>query len=781
MTDVQLNEVRTGSIADSSSPDNYLMKNGDPIDYCLVVQTNNKWFEAAAESRNKYLDELQKRFQLTIEHEKSSDGLWECYKVSSSFDRLLHEADRIKLKLSIKCDADYPKISFAEQAARGVINTLMVCCRAGVPLDEEEESFTATFRYDRKDKFLNIEDPKLFFNQTQRSLLVYSMLNRTRFGPKPSDVGVPALQLKNVFTATYPLHDGPTNRETLPPPANSVRYILASKWARFKCFFRFQPLNLIRRYYGEQIGLYYAWLGFYTTWLFIPSILGILVFLYGVGTYKDNEIAQQVCSSSMVICGVCNTCKNYTLSDACNTYQYSNFFDNEATLPFAAIMSLWATLFLEFWKRRNAEIVFDWDVIGLEEDEPPRPQYYGTEMRKDPISGVEEEYYPFKRRIFKFLTSVFAIVTLLACVLIAVVAVLSYRLAVRASFYNRDPSNASALTAFTAALLNLTCIVILNRIYTKLATIMTDWENHRTQTDYDDVLIFKIFLFQFVNSYASIFYVAFFKGKFRNVPGSSDTLFGETLDGCPPYGCMMDLTIQLVIIFTGKQVVGNIIELAVPMLKSISSKRKVDQVNSPQWQRDASLNMFGGLFGEYLEMVLQYGFITLFIAAFPLAPLLGFLNNIVEIRLDAVKLVVTTRRPPPIPAEDIGTWQAILTVVGGISVITNGFVIAFTSEFIPRLVYKDVHGSLNNYIQDSYPTAPVGPPCHYNAWRDTTGEYLPIFWQMLAARFAFVIVFEHVVFILTRIVAFIIPDVPGAVRLALEREKFQADRVMGDN
>lgn len=37
-------------------------------------------------------------------------------------------------------------------------------------------------------------------------------------------------------------------------------------------------------------------------------------------------------------------------------------------------------------------------------------------------------------------------------------------------------------------------------------------ENHRTQTRYDDALIIKLFAFQFANSYASCFYIAFFRG-----------------------------------------------------------------------------------------------------------------------------------------------------------------------------------------------------------------------------------------------------------------------------
>ena len=38
-------------------------------------------------------------------------------------------------------------------------------------------------------------------------------------------------------------------------------------------------------------------------------------------------------------------------------------------------------------------------------------------------------------------------------------------------------------------------------------------EMHRTQTEYEDNLTFKVFVFQFMNFFASIFYIAFFKGK----------------------------------------------------------------------------------------------------------------------------------------------------------------------------------------------------------------------------------------------------------------------------
>lgn len=39
-----------------------------------------------------------------------------------------------------------------------------------------------------------------------------------------------------------------------------------------------------------------------------------------------------------------------------------------------------------------------------------------------------------------------------------------------------------------------------------------------------------------------------------------------------------------------------------------------------------------------------------------------------------------------------GTWLQVLETIGVLAVIANGMVIAFTSEFIPRVVYKYHYG-----------------------------------------------------------------------------------------
>ena len=69
--------------------------------------------------------------------------------------------------------------------------------------------------------------------------------------------------------------------------------------------------------------------------------------------------------------------------------------------------------------------------------------------------------------------------------------------------------------------------------------------------------------------------------------------------------------------------------------------------------------------------VIQFGFVTIFVAAFPLAPFFALLNNILEVRIDAYKFLVVYRRGPALRAQDIGIWYGILKGLSFIAVLSN--------------------------------------------------------------------------------------------------------------
>lgn len=91
--------------------------------------------------------------------------------------------------------------------------------------------------------------------------------------------------------------------------------------------------------------------------------------------------------------------------------------------------------------------------------------------------------------------------------------------------------------------------------------------------------------------------------------------------------------------------------------------------------------------------VLQFGFITIFVAAFPLAPLFALLNNWVEIRLDAHKFVCEYRRPVAERAQNIGVWFNILEALSHLSVIANVSRLNVTSTLDQILI-----SSLQHYL-----------------------------------------------------------------------------------
>lgn len=181
---------------------------------------------------------------------------------------------------------------------------------------------------------------------------------------------------------------------------------------------------------------------------------------------------------------------------------------------------------------------------------------------------------------------------------------------------SENVANLSIILPATAAILNLVTITALNFVYDYLAVYLTDLEYRRTQTEYDESLTLKIYLFQFVNYYSSIFYIAYLKGKFVGYPKKYNRIFGFRQEECSPGGCLMELCIQLIIIMVGKQLLNAILEMLIPFLyKSYYSLRnkmyKTDEsdgssplISCNQWTNDFKLMAWSprGLFDDYLEM-----------------------------------------------------------------------------------------------------------------------------------------------------------------------------------
>ncbi|XP_071532826.1 anoctamin-7-like isoform X2 [Panulirus ornatus] len=747
--------------------------------------------------RQRFMNSLMKA-GLHMEEEVEETGKKAIYfiKLSAPWPVLCHYAEELNMRAPLQAHNN-PSTNWSEVILERIrFPNLMAEDVPNKPLDY----FTCAFKKSKIDRFLGSDNPDQYFTNTQRSRIIHEILSTAPFGKrKKGEIGIERLVEEGVYSAAFPLHDGPYEYPVgcRDPSQLNPRQILYHYWARWGKWYKYQPLDHIREYFGEKIGIYFAWLGLYTGWLLPAAIVGLLVFLYGVFTINHNTPANEICTQKGVfkMCPLCNEklgCAFWDLSDICVNARISYLFDHPGTVFYAIFVSFWAVSFLEYWKRKSASLAHHWDCLDFqEEEERPRPEFAAKApcQERNPITGVREPSFPKSIRTKRIMAGVGLIFIMMSLVIIFIIAVIIYRVLVSIPLFRNDTlrSQAQAISSLSGAVVNFIIIMCMGRVYEKLAYRLTTWEMHRTQTEFEDNLTFKVFIFQFVNFYSSIFYIAFFKGRFVGYPGHYHHILGLRNEDCSAGGCLIELAQQLAVIMIGKQVVNNAQEILVPKVKAWWHKKQVKMSHKARarWEADYQLIDNEGLFQEYLEMVLQFGFITIFVAAFPLAPLFALLNNWVEIRLDAQKFVCETRRPVSERAQNIGIWFTILDFMAHLAVISNAFLIAFTSEFLPRLLYKyEYDWSLSGYVNFTLATAPnntLSEECRYRGYRDSEGNHTIFFWRLLAIRLGFVIAFEHVVFGICRLIDIMVPDVPQSLDIKIKRERYLAKQALADS
>ncbi|GAB0095568.1 Anoctamin [Sergentomyia squamirostris] len=477
---------------------------------------------------------------------------------------------------------------------------------------------------------------------------------------------IAAWQESGLITQVFPLHE------------TTALTQLQSSWVRN--IFAPQPLvtrnssilDDIAEYFGVKVALYFAWLGHYTCALGVPAFFGSVMW---AGLYGRGQTAQDI-----------------------------------GHVLFSLFNVAWASLYLEAWRRYSAELAFRWGTLSTPPEllEPPRPLYKGP-LVESPVTGrLEPKEAPaWQRRAFRYFVSFPVIGFCLVLVFVVMFVMLRFQdwldehlpdadvwkcvcMAPQDWWDGKLPENGflSCLSVIPKVLL-AGAITLMDEAYFKLAVWLNDKENYRLQSKYENHLIAKVALFQFVNSFLSLFYIAF-------------------------YLCDQDkLKEQLAGLLISRQIIGNLRESAWPYIveqwklaklsfnlwgalsptQELNKKPEAPQTGDKatpdasvgkrsigQAEIESSLYKYDGTFSDHLEMLVQMGYVVLFSAAFPLAGLCALVNNLMEIRSDAFKLAHVHQRPFGQRVANIGTWQNALSLLGLVAVIVNCALIGLSGQ-----------------------------------------------------------------------------------------------------
>lgn len=105
--------------------------------------------------------------------------------------------------------------------------------------------------------------------------------------------------------------------------------------------------------------------------------------------------------------------------------------------------------------------------------------------------------------------------------------------------------------------------------------------------------------------------------------------------------------------------------------------------------KESKLNTFDNTVEDYGELVIQFGYVSLFGLAYPLTAFVFFLNNVLEQRSDLFKYLYIRNRAPADVAADIGKWMDTLNFLLLTSIWTNAGILIFTADREVR-VFSDI-------------------------------------------------------------------------------------------
>ncbi|XP_019454497.1 PREDICTED: anoctamin-like protein At1g73020 [Lupinus angustifolius] len=432
------------------------------------------------------------------------------------------------------------------------------------------------------------------------------------------------LESENIVKQVFPLHD------------EKKRKTLLRSWAFHWWDLTNQPIDDIYSYYGAKIAIYFAFLGMYTRWLLFPAAFGLTLQFIDFGSLR------------LVV------------------------------LPaFFIMVILWAVMFSQFWKRKNAALLARWPVSSAVADDPG----YVTPGRKccslqppmelikvfetDKVKGKEVfRRYEWFGRFMRFRNDAFVIFSIICLQL-------PFELAYAHLF---EVASSDAIK-FGLTAIYLCAIQYITKFGGKVCVKLIKYENNENTEKRADSLVYKVFGLYFMQTYIGVFYHALLHRNFST---------------------LRKVLIQRLLL---SEVLENLVENSLPYLKytykkyRVRRKKKKEKGESrekiqftsrvekeylkPSYSASIGEELEDGLFDDFLELALQFGMIMMFACAFPPAFAFAALNNIMEIRTDALKLLAILRRPIPRAAATVGAWLNIFQILTVMSICTNCALLAW--------------------------------------------------------------------------------------------------------
>ena len=408
-------------------------------------------------------------------------------------------------------------------------------------------------------------------------------------------------------------------------------------------------LNTFRNLYSEYISFYFLWMIHLIHWILYPTIIGILLYaLIGsnyikkIIIYNDNEIKIDL--------------KDIIL------------------LSFSGVIILLANLFHKTWKQKEKMFCYFWGMENFLNNEPNndfKPDQNIDFLFKTKIKVMKTSKFIFRNFISYLILGLIIVIRLIS---------IHFLFSLQRKWNKEHQTVGKLGYAMVSGCISL----FMTQLYKFLSRKLSNWENHKSIIDQRNSLTFKVFLFEFFNNYATLFYIAFYKPyldiKNENSLMKDNEKFNYSLE------IKIHLYVLLLINF-GENIVSLLLPVAfyfyhtkIKVNHNTNNNEIISNKNNSV-KHQMTCFQYDNLLIEYMQKIILFGYINLFFVVVPLAPIFIILILVIEYLLDSYKVTNYLYIQNIGGAKGIEVYNNIIKIISFIGIMSNGGLILFTKQY----------------------------------------------------------------------------------------------------
>ncbi|CAD8113710.1 unnamed protein product [Paramecium primaurelia] len=395
------------------------------------------------------------------------------------------------------------------------------------------------------------------------------------------------------------------------------------------------------------------------------------------------------------------------------TYSLDEYFDYDVTKsPFeplyAALTVLWAAYFVSQWNQKQKEYQVRWRSHGKNYDymqskmelsllkclkhknhfsiqESTKKIVYSNEL--DPVTGQKIQ---IKQNIFSiYLNSIIRIIGYVIALVIFLIASLNMRGYVDSKQqlyieFIQIPNCKNIYISYLLAIIHVVVVNYLNSKYKQVSITTSLSEDHKCLQTFERSLIIKRFTFEIFSAFFDFFYIGFVNDDINQLKQEMIQMF--MVD---EFRRIMTETIlpsisKLRLIKYQKSIVKGLSEL---QQDTICQEFQMNNHEMQQVLQSQLISCFlpkYESFDDYLEIILNFGYVCFFTSAVRMAGIVVTTFLFIEFFSDYYKIYHLYQKPFAIKSNSIGPWTKAMDIICVISVFTNLMLFSVASDQIVK-------------------------------------------------------------------------------------------------